>query len=74
METHGSLLYADDLALVAETEDDLQCMLDILLKWSKDSKMQANLDKTKIMHFRNKATNRTTRIFNFDKEHIEVVP
>ena len=35
--------------------------------------MQANLDKTKFMHFRYKATNRTTRLFSFDNEHIEVV-
>ena len=65
-----SLLYNHDLALVTETEDDQQRMLDILLKWIEGNKMHAHLDKSKIMHFRNKETN---RLFNFDNEHIEVV-
>ena len=48
--TVSALLYSDDLAFIAENEDDLQCMIDILSKWCRDNKMQANLDKMKVVH------------------------
>ena len=47
----STLMYADDLALVAETEDNLQRLLDILSNWCNKNKMQANLDKTKVVNF-----------------------
>ena len=59
----SSLLYADDLALVAETEDNLQRMLDILSKWCDENKMQANLDKMKVVHFRNNSTTELESVF-----------
>ena len=33
------LMYADDLALIADTEEDLQKLLDTLSKWCKDNEM-----------------------------------
>ena len=45
----NSLLYADDLVLIAKDRKDLQSQLDTLDKFSKSLKMEVNLDKTKVM-------------------------
>ena len=47
----ASLLYADDIALLAESEADLQVLLDSLHNWSQEWSMNENTDKTKIVHF-----------------------
>ena len=44
-----SLIYADDLVLIARNRKDLQCQLDALDKFSKSLKMDVNMDKTKVM-------------------------
>ena len=44
-----SLLYADDLVLLAKNRKDLQSQLDTLDKFSKSLKMEVNLDKTKVI-------------------------
>ena len=44
-----SLLYADDLVLIAKDRKDLQSQLDALDKFSKSLKMEVNMDKTKVM-------------------------
>ena len=46
------LLYADDLVLISETEEDLQNMLHVLNDWCKKWRMKVNVSKSKIMHFR----------------------
>ena len=43
-----SLLYVDDLVLVAEDRKDLQSQLDGLYKFSKSLKMEVNMDKLKL--------------------------
>ena len=47
----GILAYADDVVLLAETESDLQVLLDELSLWCINNKMEIN--KSKIVHFRN---------------------
>ncbi len=44
-----TLLYADDLVLVAKDQDDLQTQLNTLDSFSKAVKMEVNIDKTKVM-------------------------
>ena len=44
-----SLLYADDLVLIAKDRKDLQSQLDALHKFSNSLKMEVNMDKTKVM-------------------------
>ena len=44
-----SLLYADDLGLIAKDRKDLQSQLHTLDKFSNSLKMEVNLDKTKVM-------------------------
>jgi hypothetical protein len=67
------LLYADDLAIIAESEEDLQSLLNILEKWCKQWRMRVNIKKTKIVHFRTKTQSRTSFNFMFNNEIIECV-
>ena len=46
------LLYADDIVLLAETEINLQKMLNILSLWCSKWRLTINDDKTQIIHFR----------------------
>ncbi len=46
------LLYADDLTILAESEQDLQDMLKVLHQWTQKFDMSVNIDKTKVVHFR----------------------
>ena len=41
----GILLYADDLVLLAETEHELQLMLDTLCLWCGNNKIKVNQEK-----------------------------
>ncbi len=44
------LLYADDLDIMSEPEEDLQTLSNILEKWCKQWHMIVNIKKTKIVH------------------------
>ncbi len=46
------LLYADDIALLAECETYLQQMLDRLHEWCSQWKLKVNVLKSQVMHFR----------------------
>ena len=48
----NTLLFADDLVLIAENPTMLQKLLDALKEWCLDNGMSINPNKTKIMHFR----------------------
>ncbi len=67
------LLYADDLAILAESKEDLQMLLNILEKWCKQWHMRVNIKKTKIVHFRTKTQSRTDFNFMFNNEIVECV-
>ena len=69
----SSLLYADDLAILAESESDLQNQLDILEKWCKKWRMRVNVKKTKIVHFRIKSQVKSSFSFTFNQEQVECV-
>ena len=53
------LAYADDIALVAENEEDLQSMLNIVQKWCTTWDVIVNTHKSQIVHFRAKSTPET---------------
>ncbi len=59
------LAYADDLVLVAETSNDLQKLIDILHSWCHRWRLSVNIDKTKVMHFREKSSPRTDQVFRY---------
>ena len=44
-----SLLYADDVVLLAETADDLQNMMDVVDTFCRQWRMNLNLDKSRVM-------------------------
>jgi len=48
------LLYADDIVLFAENEEDLQSLLFIVQIWCKKWRLEVNLSKTNILHIRPK--------------------
>ena len=67
------LLYADDLALVSESEDDLQTMFNILSIWCKKWRMKVNTSKTAIIHFRKPRIRETQFNFTFNSDIITKV-
>jgi len=46
------LMFADDVALIAKSETDLQRMLSLLNRWCKNWKLSINGEKCKVIHFR----------------------
>ena len=68
------LAYADDIALLAETEQDLQNLLDITFEWCEAWHMKMNTLKTKIMHFRQTSARTTNFIFKIDNCPVDIVP
>ena len=48
----NTLVFADDVVLIADCPIKLQNLLNALGKWCKDNQMMINHDKTKIIHFR----------------------
>ena len=46
------LLYADDIVLLADSEADLQSLLNIVHSWCSRWRLEVNLLKTNIMHVR----------------------
>ena len=59
------LLYADDIILLAESESDLQNMLNMVRLWCYRWRSAINKSKTQIMHFRKKVMERSTQIISF---------
>ena len=51
-DTVSVLPHAYDVALIAETEANLQSMLDILGSWCKNNLISVNAAKSNIVHFR----------------------
>ena len=48
------ILYADHMVLIANSESELQSMLNIMYQWCKKWHLRLNSNKTKIVHFRGK--------------------
>ena len=67
------LLYADDIAFLAETEDDLQNMLNTMHSWCHKWRMKVNASKSKVIHFRPNRTDRTNYEFHYGANVIETV-
>jgi hypothetical protein len=74
--TLGSLLYADDIVCVAETEADLQFLINIVHSWCIKNRLECNMLKTNIMHVRRNLVTRSkfsfklgNNIINYCKEY-----
>lgn len=57
------LLYADDIVLLTENEHDMQHVLDTLDKWCMKWRLNVNIAKSNVIHFRRRQMPRTS--FNF---------
>ena len=49
------IIFADDIALLAQTEQDLQTLLDFLYTWYNTWLLHINTSKSKVVHFRPKS-------------------
>ena len=65
------LLYADDLVILSETEDDLQAILDTLNIWCNTNCLFVNPEKSKIIHFRPRSRSQTDKVFRIGNKVIE---
>ena len=52
------LLYADDMVLIANTETDLQKMLTTMYNWCMKWRLNINVAKSNVIHFRKKKESR----------------
>ena len=64
------LLYADDLVCIAETEADLQKLLDVINSWCQKNRLTVNLLKTNVMHVRPTKTRQSTFHFKIGNETV----
>jgi hypothetical protein len=64
------LLYADDIVLITETEEELQTLLNCINNWCYKWRITINGNKSKIMHFRKQNTNRSN--FKFKVGSLEL--
>ena len=67
------LLYADDVAIISETETDMQAMLNVVREWYNKWNMSVNLTKTKAMQFRIPNSNLTQTKFLFGNDEVKYV-
>ena len=67
----SALLYADDIVLLAETEEGLQKQLKHLHGWCMKWRINVNMDKTKIMHFRQPAKEESSFKFMFGDDIVK---
>ena len=67
------LLFADDIVLITEKENELQTLLDKLHTWCRKWRMKINKDKTKIVHFRPSRKAATKQVFTLGENVIEQI-
>ena len=71
-ETVPALAYADDIVLLATTESGLVKLLRIVEMWTSKWRVEVNVNKTKIVHFRSKSTPKTQQVFKLHGD-LEIV-
>ncbi|KAK3104741.1 hypothetical protein FSP39_009031 [Pinctada imbricata] len=65
------LLYADDIALIAENESDMELMLGVVDNWCKQWRLRINATKSKVVHFRKKQRRRSDHEFSLGGDKLE---
>ena len=64
------LMYADDIALVSDNEDNLQFMINMVHSWCSKWKMSLNTDKSKIVHYRKKSLDQSNFMFKYGNSNL----
>ena len=67
------LLYADDFVLLANSEQDLQSLLNATYTWCNKWHLKLNTTKTKVIHFREKRKRQTSSQFIYGRHKIDIV-
>jgi len=65
-------MYADDVVLMAETEQELQDMLSVVQDWMLKWHISLNLKKSKCVHFRPQNVERTEFDFKINNKSLEI--
>ena len=65
------LMYADDIVLLAEKEEDLQALLFMVENWCKKWRLEVNLSKTNIMHVRPQRKFQSRFVFLFNNHPVD---
>ena len=68
------LAYADDLVLISENEENLQCLLDIVSQWCRKWRLSINNAKSGVIHFRGNRVKQTTSKFLLAGREVNIVP
>ena len=68
-----ALLFADDMVILAEGEEELRRGLGVLEEWCSEWAMKVNADKCGVMHLRRNGVKRTTSLFSVGGERVKVV-
>ena len=69
----GILAYADDVVFLAENEHELQLLMNELNIWCDNNKLEVNVSKSKIIHFRNQSKPVSTVEFRCGRKTLETV-
>ena len=64
------LLYADDIVLFSQNEEDMQSLLCIVQSWCESWRLEVNLAKTNIMHVRPKRKPSSNFMFLFNRRPV----
>lgn len=64
------LMYADNVILLANNEEELQSLLDCLAQWCERSVLKINRDKSKMIHFRRPASPCSNYVFSCGDHHL----
>ncbi len=67
------LLYADDIVILADTEQELQTLLDIVYDWTRKWRLLINYGKTKVVHFRPLSFPRSDVVFKCGPTQLEYI-
>ena len=67
------LLYADDIGIFSKNAEELQAGLDLLVNYCNRWKLKVNVDKTKIMVFRNGGVLPRKLMFYYNGQQLEIV-
>ncbi|KAI5738073.1 hypothetical protein M8J77_002623 [Diaphorina citri] len=68
-----ALMYADDLVLLAESDEEMQNMLNVFHRYCQEKQLIVNVDKTKIMIFRRKGRVSKKYKFTMGRDTLEIV-
>ena len=61
------------MVLIADSESELQSMLNVMYQWCKKWRLRLNSNKTKIVHFRGKRVKQTMFKFTYGSKAIDIV-